>query len=296
MCLFRKNKLGYSLKGFWGETRHFDRNGEQTGYTIKGFWGQRKRYDMSGNLVSVTWKNFWGGYNTYDASGNLKKHSRKNFGGGYSTYDLKGNKTSESYKNFWEGTTHFEPTETNVSSITTAKKKPFFAVEENIEDNGEIENANYQKFDSKEILYAAPEVDEVAECYPSVKTYLRNKAITKYAKILVFTYEDKNEFPAISYLCGDRVRVDSLIYGMRSFDFAFSEIERARRLEVKGLDMGIVDQEFLSISISELGGEYEELFPEYSWNPDGISRVEYVFECGLVITEKSMEEIREKLI
>lgn len=33
MCLFRKNKSGYSLKGFWGETRHFNKNGEQTGFT-----------------------------------------------------------------------------------------------------------------------------------------------------------------------------------------------------------------------------------------------------------------------
>lgn len=101
-------KSGFTVKGFWGEKKHYNKDGVQIGYTIKGFWGERKRYDMNGNLLSYSIKSFWGGYDTYDANGNLIRRSRKNFWGGYNTYDKNGKKTHESYRNFWEGMNHYE--------------------------------------------------------------------------------------------------------------------------------------------------------------------------------------------
>lgn len=52
------NRRGYSLRGFWGEIKHFNKYGVQIGYSVKSFWGGRKRYDMSGKLISYTVRNF----------------------------------------------------------------------------------------------------------------------------------------------------------------------------------------------------------------------------------------------
>lgn len=95
---FRPHKHGYSIKGFWGQTKHFNKEGIQIGYTIRGFWGERKRYDMNHNLISVSWRNFWGGYNTYDANGNLITRSRRNFGGGFTTVDREGRGVMRTYE------------------------------------------------------------------------------------------------------------------------------------------------------------------------------------------------------
>lgn len=67
--LFSGRKTGYSIKGFWGQIKHYNKDGVQIGYTVKWFWGVRRRYDMNGNLVSYSVKNFWGGRNTYEQKG-----------------------------------------------------------------------------------------------------------------------------------------------------------------------------------------------------------------------------------
>ena len=107
-ALFFPNRRGYSIRGFWGEIKHFNKYGEQIGYSVKSFWGGRKRYDMSGRLISYTVRNFWGGYNTYDANGNLIRKSYRNFWGGYTTYNRFGKKIMESYRSFWGGMNHFD--------------------------------------------------------------------------------------------------------------------------------------------------------------------------------------------
>lgn len=105
---FFPNRRGYSLRGFWGEIKHFNKYGVQIGYSVKSFWGGRKRYDMNGNLISYTVRNFWGGYDTYDANGNLIRKSYRNFWGGYNTYNRAGKKIMESYQSFWGGMNHFD--------------------------------------------------------------------------------------------------------------------------------------------------------------------------------------------
>ena len=119
--VFKSTKRGYSIKGFWGETKHYNKYHQQTGYSVKGFWGGRKRYDMNGNLKSYTLKSFWGGYDTYDKDGNLIRRSRKNFGGGYNAYNREGKKVMETYKAFGGGLNHFDVGNTSEDEIITPK-------------------------------------------------------------------------------------------------------------------------------------------------------------------------------
>lgn len=115
--LFRTRRSGYSIKGFWGQIKHYNKEHVQIGYSVKAFFGGRRRYNMEGKLVSYTVKNFWGGYNTYDADGNLIRRSYKNLFGGYTTYNRNGKKISESYKAFWGGMNHFDVENPDVDEI-----------------------------------------------------------------------------------------------------------------------------------------------------------------------------------
>lgn len=122
---FSPNRRGYSLRGFWGEIKHFNKYGVQIGYSVKSFWGGRKRYDMNGNLISYTVRNFWGGYNTYDANGNLIRRSYRNFWGGYNTYNRAGNKIMESYQSFWGGMNHFDVEDSDSTETYMFEKRSY---------------------------------------------------------------------------------------------------------------------------------------------------------------------------
>ena len=58
------------------------------------------------------------------------------------------------------------------------------------------------------------------------------------------------------------------------------------------LEMNVVDNEFVSCAVSEIGQEFEDLLPEYEIGSNGISRKQYEFDCGLIITEMSMKGIK----
>lgn len=122
---FFPNRRGYSLRGFWGEIKHFNKYGVQIGYSVKSFWGGRKRYDMNGNLISYTVRNFWGGYNTYDANGNLIRKSYRNFWGGYNTYNRAGKKIMESYQSFWGGMNHFDVEDSDSTETYLFEKRSY---------------------------------------------------------------------------------------------------------------------------------------------------------------------------
>lgn len=122
---FFPNRRGYSLRGFWGQIKHFNKYGVQIGYSVKSFWGGRKRYDMNGNLISYTVRNFWGGYNTYDANGNLIRKSYRNFWGGYNTYNRAGKKIMESYQSFWGGMNHFDVEDSNSTETYLFEKRSY---------------------------------------------------------------------------------------------------------------------------------------------------------------------------
>ena len=383
-------KRGYSLRGFWGEIRHFNKDGVQIGYTIRGFWGQRKRYDMNGNLISYTLKNFWGGYNTYDAGGNLIRRSYRNFWGGYNTYNRYGKKIQESYRNFWNVMNHFDvedpdehetftkgkqsssnkafksapvpkpvkktqstgtraassyqaPYKEPGSSVvhhsygdyqTTTISRPEKSLNVNV-DSATLEKSQKESRKQQEKKNVADQVTEHSsvakkveepknmepvanehagvaveshaksgtyngqqlkdsmEFYSSTAEYLQGRTLTDYAKILAFKFGRLEEFPAIAYLQEGMVCVEPLIKDAEPFYFDASEIRTAKLVHVTDVDMGVLDNEFYTLSVSDLGNEFEDLLPEYPFGNDGIYRTQYVFDCGLVVTEKSMEELRK---
>lgn len=354
-------RSGYSIRGFWGEIKHFNKYGIQIGYTVKGFWGQRKRYDMEGNLKSVSWRNFWGGYDTYDAEGNLIRRSYKNFWRGYSTYNRNGKKIVESYRNFWEGFTHFDvenpdPQETSIetkkfsikkrtasfsetkkvstkkrtasSSETkkvsvkrravsayanssehkklnddSTKKQTVLKTSESKQnlDVVNLQNA-HQRFEKEASVDKSESFSSFFEkkqnfkkkenYYANINESIQGKNITQYVKLLVFQYQQFTEFPAIAYRDGDKIKVEALQMGIKPFEFSVLEIGKAQEENVVNIDMSAFDDEFSACMISDLGKKFEDLVPEYSFENNGISRIQYKLDCGMIMTEKSMKELR----
>ena len=47
------------------------------------------------------------------------------------------------------------------------------------------------------------------------------------------------------------------------------------------------------MSMLAFGREFGDLLPEYPFGMGGIYRTQYVLDCGLVVTEKSMGELRK---
>ena len=74
----------------------------------KGFWGQTIHYDKNGNKTGETWRNATGGRTHYDAHGNVTGKSYKNFWGGMTHYDTNMNPIGKSYRNWYDGTTHYD--------------------------------------------------------------------------------------------------------------------------------------------------------------------------------------------
>lgn len=359
--LFKGRKTGYSLKGFWGETKYYNKDNVQIGYSVKGFWGGRKRYDMNGNLVSYTLKSFWGGYNTYDANGNLIRRSRKNFWGGYNTYDRNGKKTHESYRNFWGGMNHFnvenpDPYETVVKGkkgtltktnigvtkttgsvkpstnhilehkakpvterpyVAPVSSRPVTAVKEDkpvekkaaesvspivktIKQEEPVKKAWDEEHEGVDVVSYAKDAfskggmacDE-SGYYQSVEEYVKENEIERYVKLLVFRYRSMKEFPAVAYIRGNMMRVEPLTVGAEAFEVPLYEVKTAREEHVTDVEMSALDDEFLSCCKSSLGKQFEDLLPDYMFGGNGVYRSQYVFACGMVITKKSMEELRK---
>lgn len=370
-ALFKgRPKSGYSIKGFWGQIKHFNKHGVQIGYTVKGFWGQRKRYDMNGNLKSVSWKNFWGGYNTYDADGNLIRRSYRNFWGGYNTYNRAGKKIQESYRNFWDGMNHYDvenpdsgetyiaekramsrvgvskypisdsgsitlsnnfgknasatksPTSKQTSSSTVqtvrlateekvAASKPVECepykkdtyvktsasseyartIKEDVHSISDIRNDTYNRGSFEPI--EKRKLNKDISYYSGINEYVKVREITLYVRLLVFKYRQFIEFPAIAYIDGDMVKVEPLQVGAIAFEVSISEIVNAREEKISDLDISVMDDEFLACIMSGVGKEFEDLLPEYLFEGGCICRTQYELDCGMVVTEKSMEELRK---
>jgi len=370
-ALFKgRPKSGYSIKGFWGQIKHFNKHGVQIGYTVKGFWGQRKRYDMNGNLKSVSWKNFWGGYNTYDADGNLIRRSYRNFWGGYNTYNRAGKKIQESYRNFWDGMNHYDVENWDSGETFIVEKRATSRVsvsKEPIRGSGNITSSNnfgknasatksstskqgasstvqtvrpvteekvaasksveseplkretYVKTSassqhtrtSKEDVHSVSDVrsstdnrgffeliekrklNKDTSYYSSINECVKAREIAQYVRLLVFKYRQFVEFPAIAYIDGDMVKVEPLQVGAIAFEVSISEIAKAREEKISDLDMSVMDDEFLACITSGAGKEFEDLLLEYPFEGGSICRTQYELDCGMVVTEKSMEELRK---
>ncbi len=288
-------KTGYSIKGFWGEIKHYNKDGEQIGYTVKGFFGERKRYDMNGNLLYYTVKNFWGGYNTYDAQGNLIRRSRKSLFGGFLTFDKNGKKVGESYKNFWDGYDHYEvaPYEADCYEVKETKKAPMKMPKK--ESPKPVVNPDQQKRDyEKYVAYQGKKSDRTQVCYETIAECLKDvKSIPQYTRILAFRYENLTEFPAIAYIEGKVIKVIPLLRQAKAFEIPLTDIHEAKFIEVTDLAMSALDNEFISLGNVELAHEFESLFPDYQFGADGIYRTQWELPSGLIVTEKSFHELKK---
>jgi hypothetical protein len=99
-------KKGHSRKGFFGETIHYDANGNRIGESRRNFTGGYDHFDSNGNKVGSSHKNFVGGVNHYDADGE-KSGSSRGFWGQTNHYDTQGSKVGESTRNFTGGQNHY---------------------------------------------------------------------------------------------------------------------------------------------------------------------------------------------
>ena len=235
--LSRTRGCGYTLRGFWGQRKHYNKDGVQIGYSVKGFWGGWKRYDMEGNLISYTLRNFWGGYDTYDADGNLIRKSRRNFGGGFHTYDTTGKRVTESYRSFWGGVDHYEadapaevpktvaemPTKTNPTpENNVAKPTPQVAVPIQTEKvtappmpkPAEDKEDSFVHRDSQEYNDLLRSIDDMGAGTFEFREMSTEK---DSVNILVFSYGKLKEFPAQAIFAEDTVRVVPLIKGVSGF-------------------------------------------------------------------------------
>lgn len=89
-------KKGYSRKGFFGETIHYDSNGNKIGESRPNFWGGTDHYDTHGNKTGHSERSVFGGVNHYDNNGNKTGYSNKGFGGQTNHYNTNGEKIGES--------------------------------------------------------------------------------------------------------------------------------------------------------------------------------------------------------
>ena len=114
-------KKGYSRIGFFGETIHYDANGNKIGETRRNFWGSYDHFDVNGNKIGTSRREFFGGMDHFDNDGNKTGHSHRGFFGEINHHNAQGDKVGESIRNFWGGTDHHgssHPMPTNNDSPT----------------------------------------------------------------------------------------------------------------------------------------------------------------------------------
>jgi len=322
-------KIGYTVKTFWGRRNRYDANWNLISYSVKNFWGGYNTYDTDGNLISKSYKNIFGGYTTYDKNGVKKRVSYKGFWNVMKHFDLeetcvyeRGNIRKTTYSPRQNATVDYVRNDVT-PKVNTEKVSQEVKVapavqtkQENPKEYHSERNNEHFKSSGTVVKEKLPVILEehkgvavesyrksvsdgqcahkTAEYYQSVDEYVKSEKITQYAKVLVFKYKNVEEFPAIAYLRGNRVRVEPLLTGADAFEFSVSEIEKAKEVHITNLDMDVMDNEFLACSMSELGKEFEDLLPEYPFGNDGMYRTQYVFDCGMIITEKSMDELRKR--
>lgn len=125
------SKDGYSIKGFFGETIHYDSNGNKIGESRPNFWGGVDHFDANGNKTGHSEKSFFGGMNHYDNNDNKTGHSQQGFWGQTNHYDNHGNKTGESTRDFLGGS-HYHGTGSSFSN--SAVEDEYNAIEAEMMD------------------------------------------------------------------------------------------------------------------------------------------------------------------
>lgn len=132
-------KKGFSRRGFFGETIHYDEKGNEVGKSYKNVLGGYDHYDASGNKTGSSYKNMAGGTTHYDAEGEIKGSSYRGFGGQTNHYDSHGNKVGESTRSFIGGLNHYTSESVNVlNSKAACPNEPSVDVGT---DRGHIQNS-----------------------------------------------------------------------------------------------------------------------------------------------------------
>lgn len=96
-------KEGYSRKGFFGETIHYDANGRKIGESRPNLSGGFDHFDANGNKTGYSQRGLSGGMNHYDTQGNQTGYSQRGLFGETNHYDKYGHQTGESRRSFWGG-------------------------------------------------------------------------------------------------------------------------------------------------------------------------------------------------
>lgn len=122
-------KKGYSHEGFWGETIHYDADGNKVGESRKNGWGGYDHFDADGNKVGSSHKNFWGGVDHHNANGEKVGNSNQGFWGQTNHYDNRGNKIGESTRNFSGGQNHYESQNESTIHSNYTKNRPTYSAE-----------------------------------------------------------------------------------------------------------------------------------------------------------------------
>ena len=318
-------QIGYSRKTFWGRMNRYDMDGKLVSYSVRNFWGGRNTYDADGNLIRRSYKNIFGGYTTYDRYGKKIRESYKNFWDGLTHFDIESPDPYESVifekrkmtqKMVLSDSKEVRP---EVSDLNKPKKKQQLqelsvSKEEKVisptytdkdyrfntgyvqEKKKTISTNSDKEFQKKEIRFSQQKIERNITYYPSVAECVKkHQGIKQYAKILVFEYKGQKEFPALAHICENVVIVTPLIQNVKTMEFPVAELKNVRITEVTGIDMNMVDNEFINVGVSSLAEEFEELLPEYQFGKEGMFRTQCELECGLIMTEKSIEEIHNKL-
>ena len=309
------NLISYSVRNFWGGYNTYDANGNLISRSYKNIFGGYNTYDKYGNKKRVSRKGFWDvmlhfdieNPDPYESIVTVKRTSSKKTttASHYKnpSVQVDDDKAYNSEPSQQSKVSASAPIATEPKEKTTKSKAAVSnSYTENVKANENVKKVvsdEHVGVDvvsySKDVSAGAVNPNRTSMYYQSVDEFLENKPISQHAKLLVFQYKKLEEFPAIAYLRGNMVRVEPLLAGAEAFEFSVSEIDKAKEVHVTGLDMDVMDNEFLTCSMSELGKEFEDLLPEYPFGNDGMYRTQYVFECGMVITEKSMKELRRIL-
>ena len=65
-------RKGYSRKGFFGQTVHYDASGKMVGKSRPGLFGRTEHFDADGKRTGYSRENLFGGHNHYDTNGRKK--------------------------------------------------------------------------------------------------------------------------------------------------------------------------------------------------------------------------------
>lgn len=256
----------------------------------------------NGKKIGESYKNIWGGYTHYDVdepisgSSYTYKSEPARFGSvSASAAPIQTKPEPKKQAAVQQSkSTYTVPSKERVASTYSARS---YSEPKPQEEEGLVIVANLEesrKTYEKYVAFNGQDIDRTVEYYGSVADCLEtNESLGQYAKVLAFEYQGLKEFPAIAYVVKDVIRVVPLIRHASAFEFPVSELAEAKTVEVADLDMSAVDNEFITFGISGLVKEYEDLFPDYQLGSDGMCRVQCEFPCGMIVTEKSLEELRK---